>query len=103
MYKTPSSSASMMHPSRTSSCSNSGPMHTVGTPAGTDILLVIEVSDTTLVYDRDIKMPLYARAGIPEAWLIDLAAERIEVYQDPVAGQYASARAVARGEAVRPL
>jgi len=72
-------------------------------PRSTDILLVIEVSDTTLAYDRDIKMPLYARAGIPEAWLIDLAADRIDVYRDPLAGQYASARPVARGDAVRPL
>ncbi len=72
-------------------------------PRGTDILLVIEVADTTLAYDRDIKMPLYARAGIPEAWVIDLAADRIHVYRDPVAGQYASTRTASRGDVLTPL
>jgi len=72
-------------------------------PRGADILLVIEVADTTLAYDRDIKLPLYARAGIPEAWIVDVAANRIHVYRDPVAGQYASAGTVARGDVVTPL
>jgi len=72
-------------------------------PRGADILLVVEVADSTLVYDRDIKMPLYARAGIPEAWVIDLAADRIDVYRDPVAGQYASSRTASRGDVLTPL
>jgi len=71
-------------------------------PRGTDILLVIEVADTTLAYDRDIKMPLYARAGIPEAWVIDLAADRIEVYQNPVAGQYTTVGTASRGDVLTP-
>ena len=72
-------------------------------PRATDILLVIEVADTTLAYDRDIKIPLYARAGIPEAWVVDLAAERIEVYQEPLAGQYTRVRIASRGDALMPL
>ena len=76
-------------------------------PRATDILLVIEVADTTLAYDRDVKMPLYARAGVPEAWLVDLAAERIDVYRDPGAGAgagaYASARAASRGDVLTLL
>ncbi len=72
-------------------------------PRAADILLVIEVADTTGAYDRDIKMPLYARAGIPEAWLVDLPADRIHVYRDPVGGQYATGRSVSRGDGLTAL
>ncbi len=72
-------------------------------PRATDILLVIEVADTTLAYDRDIKIPLYARAGIPEAWVMDIAADRLETYQDPVAGQYVRVRTASRGDVLTPL
>jgi len=72
-------------------------------PRAGDMLLVIEVADTSLAYDRDIKIPLYARAGIPEAWLVDLAADRIEVYRDPAEGKYASARSVSRGDTITLL
>ncbi len=66
-------------------------------PAPDDVLVVIEVSDSTLEYDRKVKMPLYAGAGIPEAWLVNLPEERIEVYSDPAGGEYQTARAYARG------
>src|SRR5438093_2757449 len=72
-------------------------------PRAGDILLLIEVADTTVAYDRDIKMPLYARAGIPEAWLVDLPADRIDVYRDPVGGQYATVRPVSRGDLLTAL
>ncbi|MEX2156146.1 MAG: Uma2 family endonuclease [Gemmatimonadales bacterium] len=72
-------------------------------PRAADILLVIEVADTTVAYDRDIKMPLYARAGIPEAWLVDLPADRIDVYRDPVGGQHATVRSVSRGDVLTVL
>jgi len=72
-------------------------------PRATDILLVIEVADTTLAYDREIKVPLYARAGIPEAWVVDLAADRIEVFEDPIAGQYTRVRSASRGDMLTPL
>jgi len=72
-------------------------------PRAKDILLVIEVSDSTLAYDRDVKMPLYADAGIPEAWLVNLPEDRIEVYRDPVAGEYASIHLVTHGAVVTPL
>lgn len=54
-----------------------------GHPEPADILLVVEVADTSLVYDRDTKIPLYARHGIPEAWLVDVVGERLTVYQHP--------------------
>jgi Uma2 family endonuclease len=72
-------------------------------PRGPDMLLVIEVADSSLAYDRDVKIPLYARAGIPEAWLVDLAADRIQVYRDPAGGEYASVRLVSRGDTITLL
>jgi len=72
-------------------------------PRAGDILLMIEVADSTVTYDRDIKMPLYARAGIPEAWLVNLPADRIDVYRDPVGGQFATVRPVSRGDLLTAL
>jgi Uma2 family endonuclease len=57
-------------------------------PRPGDILLLIEVADTTACRDREIKVPLYARHGIPEVWLIDLEQKRLEVYHGPKAGEY---------------
>jgi len=71
-------------------------------PRGADALLVIEVADTSVDHDRDVKIPLYAVAGIPEVWLVDLPAELIEVYQDPEAGRYTTRRIVARGASLSP-
>ena len=55
---------------------------------GTDTLLVIEVSDTTLKYDRDIKVPLYARHGVPEVWVVDVNGNALFVYDDLRDGKY---------------
>jgi len=66
-------------------------------PRPVDVLLVIEVSDSTLEYDRTVKLPLYAGAGIPEAWVVNLPEERVEVYSDPAGGDYQTARSFARG------
>ena len=49
-------------------------------PHGEDVLLIIEVADTTLVYDSKVKLPLYAASGIPECWVIDLRKKEIQVY-----------------------
>lgn len=59
-----------------------------GHPGPDDILLIIEVADTSLRYDREIKLPLYARHGIPEVWLIDLESRRIEAFRDPSGGMF---------------
>ena len=64
-------------------------------PRPEDVLLVIEVSDSTLEYDRKVKMPLYAGAGIPEAWLVNLPEERVEAYSDPAGGEYQTVRSYA--------
>ncbi len=56
---------------------------------GTDSLLVIEVSDTTLRYDRDVKVPLYARHDVPEVWIVDVQSDELLVYGSPSDGAYA--------------
>ncbi len=66
-------------------------------PRAGDVLVVIEVSDSTLSFDRNVKMPLYARAGIPEAWVVNIPEERIEVYGDPAGGEYRAVSSYARG------
>jgi len=66
-------------------------------PRPDDVLVVIEVSDTTLEFDRKVKVPLYARAGIPETWLVNLPEECIEVYGDPEGGEYRAVRSYTRG------
>ncbi len=57
-------------------------------PRPADVLLAVEVAETTLTYDRDIKLPLYARAGIPEVWIIDLATPVLLIHRAPVADRY---------------
>ncbi len=60
----------------------------VAHPRPDDVLLVIEVAEKTLRYDRDVKLPLYAKAGIPEAWLVDLKAKTLTVCCDPSSTKY---------------
>lgn len=71
-----------------------------GHPTPADVLLAIEVADTSAVSDREVKLPSYARAGIPEAWLIDLANDRIEVHTRPGGGLYQEVRIFLRGQRV---
>jgi Uma2 family endonuclease len=59
-------------------------------------LLVVEVADTSAGIDRAAKMPLYARAGIPEAWLVDLQEEQVEVYSHPLPRGYRSVHYLGR-------
>lgn len=57
-------------------------------PTGADTLLVIEVSESSLRYDREIKVPLYARHGVPEVWVVDLVNGQLLVWHSPVDGEY---------------
>ena len=72
-------------------------------PAAADVLLIVEVSDRTLEYDRDVKIELYARHGIPEVWLLDVNAGEITVYRDPVEGQFRLIRKPTAAEAVSSM
>ncbi|HYY94431.1 MAG TPA: Uma2 family endonuclease [Pyrinomonadaceae bacterium] len=73
--------------------------HAHPTPA--DVLLVVEVADTTVESDRQVKIPLYARAGIPEVWLVNIPGERIEVYSAPEGETYRQVRRFGRGRRAR--
>ena len=68
-----------------------------------DVLLLVEVAHSSLPYDRDFKLPLYARAGIPEVWIVNHDDQRVEVYRDPEGDGYRSATLVERGGTVAPL
>ena len=52
-------------------------------PAPEDVLLIIEVSESTLRYDQEIKVPMYARTGIPEVWIVDLTSNQLHRYRQP--------------------
>lgn len=70
-------------------------------PEARDALIVVEVAGTSVSYDRNVKLLLYASAGVREAWLVDLRAGVVEVYAGPRAGGYDVVRKYARGEVVR--
>ncbi len=72
-------------------------------PGSLDIYLLIEVTDTTADFDRQVKVPLYARAGIREVWLVDLAAQGIEVYRDPAEGSYRTNTRLKDAQCLSPL
>jgi Uma2 family endonuclease len=57
-------------------------------PGPKDVLLLVEVAETSLRYDREIKLPLYAKHGIPEVWIVDLEKRRLEVYRRPEGETY---------------
>lgn len=71
-------------------------------PTAQDILLVIEIADSTLAYDRDTKMTLYARHGIAEAWLFDIGSRRLLVFRDPSPEGYRSLLTLAPEDSVAP-
>jgi len=72
-------------------------------PRVEEVYFVVEVADTSLEIDRQKKIPHYARAGIPEAWLADLEHDLVEVYRDPTPDGYRTIRIARRGEKIAPL
>ncbi len=69
-------------------------------PCPQDIYLIIEVSDSTLDYDRYTKIPLYAEANIQEVWIVNLKEECLEVYRHPLHGSYQAIQKYYRGESI---
>ena len=68
-----------------------------------DTLLLIEVAETSIRYDRSIKLAVYAEAGIPEYWIVDCASESVQIYRSPRAGGYGDvARVAEAGATVTP-
>lgn len=72
-------------------------------PQPEDVLLLIEVADSSLDLDRRVKMPLYAAAGIAEVWLIDLANDAVELYRDPDARGFRQLQRLGRGGTLSAL
>lgn len=72
-------------------------------PQPEDVHLLIEVADASLEFDRAEKLPIYGRAGIPEAWILDLRGETVEVYREPNFSGYGSHQTLRAGDAASPL
>ena len=72
-------------------------------PGPTDVYLLVEVADTSAEIDRRVKLPLYARAGVPEVWLLNLNLDAILVHRDPSPEGYRTVQTLRRGERLAPL
>jgi Uma2 family endonuclease len=70
-------------------------------PTAQDVLLLIEVADTSLAADRSWKRDKYAAAGIPEYWVVNIQARQVEVFSGPASGKYKSSRVAGRGESLQ--
>jgi Uma2 family endonuclease len=73
---------------------------THATPA--DVLFLVEIADSSLRFDRAIKRPLYARAGIPEYWIVNLVEGAVEICREPGKADYASVRSAGCGALIEP-
>lgn len=79
------------------------PEHEGRLPTAQDVLLLIEVSDTTLQYDRTTKLRLYADHGVREVWIVDVAARVLEVYRDPADGAYRTRMQRTQDQSIAPV
>ncbi len=79
-----------------------GDFYSTEAPGPSDVLLLIEVADSSLSYDRNRKLPLYARHGIPEVWIENIPGRVVEAYSNPVNGEYTQARTYRPGEIITP-
>ena len=72
-------------------------------PTVADVLLIIEVADSSLAYDQQVKGLVYAQAGIPDYWIVNLVGEQLLVYREPTPTGYASVQTLNRGDSVTLL
>jgi Uma2 family endonuclease len=72
-------------------------------PTSNDVLLLIEVADASLAFDRQVKLPLYARCSIPEVWLLALERGVLEVHRSPAGAAWREVRQLRAGDTVAPL
>ncbi len=72
-------------------------------PRPEDVLLIVEVADTSVEFDQTVKLRLYARAGIPEVWILNLPEVNLEVYRGPTASGYKEKRTLGAGDTISPL
>lgn len=71
-----------------------------GHPQPQDVFALVEVSDTTIEFDRTVKVPLYAQDSIPEVWIVDLNAQAIQVYREPSSSCYQQVQSFRRGQSL---
>jgi Uma2 family endonuclease len=71
-------------------------------PTPQEVLLVVEVMESSAGYDREVKVPLYARFGIPETWLVDVERGLIEAYREPGQEGYGQVHTRRQGEHLAP-
>ena len=71
-------------------------------PTPEDVLLLVEVADASITYDRRVKLPLYARAGIAEVWIVDLVRNRMDVFRTPSPRGYEETLSIERDGFVTP-
>jgi Uma2 family endonuclease len=76
--------------------------YTKARPTARDVLLLVEVSDSSLAYDQEIKLPLYARAGVREVWLVNLPEQSIDCYSHPTAQDYRLCERFFAGDTIQP-
>ena len=84
-------------------CSAGYEFYAAGTPTAADVLLLVEVADASLAYDRHRKVPLYAARSIAETWLVDLTVAAVEIFRDPSPTGYRKVLRLQRGEVVAPI
>ena len=73
---------------------------TGGHPGPSDVLLLVDVADSSLRFDKNVKLPLYARAGIAETWIVDLGRRALDAYREPAGDAYGSMRTYGPGDRV---
>ena len=77
--------------------------HFTSNPQPQDLRLVVEIAHTSLSFDLKVKAALYARAGVPEYWVLDVAGRRLLVHRNPQSGTYMDVAAYSEHESVSPL
>ena len=77
--------------------------YTGGLPEPRDVRLLVEIADSSLLFDRRTKFPLYARAGVAEAWLVDLGSGRLEIHRHPGGAAYRDVRLPRTNEMFSPV
>ena len=72
-------------------------------PGPADIFLVIEIAETSVAYEREVKLPVYASSGVQEVWLADIPAETVTAHTEPANGVYRAVRSYQRGDSITPV
>ena len=70
-------------------------------PLAEDCILLVEVSDTTLAADRRVRLPLYARSGVPDVWIVNLQEDVVEVYSQPLGDGYQQVEHITPGSTLQ--